>query len=109
MKIQYGSLWRVLSFVDVPLRDSMASGSPLARGPEGVVGLPEPVAFPKVRGWDRRVLLAPGTVLLVGGVVPDADPLPGGSATFVEVLLPTRCFVNSTHFLSDSDRIERIA
>ena len=52
--------------------------------------------------------IPPETVIITGETRRDKDTLLYPHAEWVEVIFPVKCYVNRTHFNSDSDRVTRI-
>ena len=111
MPVPVGSLWRVLPFVAPAWRAVAARrGQPFPmESAEGVAAWSRPWS----RTWASQPVsvestkFAPGTLLLVGATVPDEHP--EATAQFVEIVSPPGWYVNLTHFMPGSERIERVA
>lgn len=99
MGVPPGSLWLVLPIRTVWTHDY------------GLEAWSRPVVHPEI-GEKHSDLdyLPPGSIITVGETVPGLDRRVSKSyIEYVRVLLPTRCYVNRTHFNEGSSRLKRIA
>lgn len=112
MTVPHGSLWRVLPFVAPSVTQRLGGGVSVSIEPYittvNAWDAPRSTNRNFVDGaWAKHVDFPVGTLLVVGGIVPDAA---GNSyCSFVEVLLPQRAYINRTHFNRGSGYLERVA
>lgn len=120
MKIPNGSAWIVLPYHSPSIKklyhDDLAAGR---IAPFGITGRRLPTGNvnellggfgPDARDYSRTPYMDidPGTVILVGSTIPDTDTILYPYAEWVEVIFPTRCYINRVHFNSDSEMLLRV-
>jgi hypothetical protein len=116
MKLPVGATWLVLPFISLATRKAypgmILRGEALAYGLEArsipTASYAAMDEFREEKHHNPYLDIPPETVIITGQTCRDRDTLLYPHAEWVEVIFPVKCYVNRTHFNSDSDRVTRI-
>ena len=116
MDIPVGAVWFVLPYISPSMRrhwpDRVDDGT---LPPEGLEARTVPTASTSTI-WNTHndsrsnpfLTIPHSTTIITGATLKDMDTFLYPYTEWVEVLFPTRCYVNRTHFNTGNDRMVRV-